>query len=100
MLPHGNDRRLSLWRWFVFAGAAGLAVAIILADLLSHDFASPRTLELLWPSSIVGALGKSTVPAQLLAVLVMYGGQFLLYGLIGLVAAAIVDQVRRKQSHR
>ncbi len=91
MFPHRHQRVANLHRWFLISGGIGLAVAIILADLMSHDLASTSVLEVLWPSGIVGILDPSTVPVQLLTTAVMYGGQFVLYGLIGLLAAGTVN---------
>ncbi len=101
MFPQEHSRASELHRWFFFSGGVGLAIAIILADLLrhdlmAHDLGSTELLKVLWPSSLVSGAGGTTVPAQLLDGLLMYGGQFVLYGLCGLLLASLVSQLRRR----
>ena len=105
MLPSGDQRARQLHRWFLFSGGVGLAVAIILADLLSHDLmahdlGSAALLKLLWPASIINGAGGSNVAAELLDGLLMYGGQFLLYGCFGLLIASAVQQFGRRRTQR
>lgn len=90
---HPRDRQMS--RWFLISGGIGLAVAIILADLLSHDLmahdlGSTALLKVLWPASGMSGLWGPSVVAQLLDGLLMYGGQFVLYGIFGLLIAVLV----------
>ena len=105
MFPQEPSRESQRYRWFFFAGGIGLAIAIILADLLSHDLmahdlGSGELLKVLWPSSVVSGAHAATVPAQLLDGLLMYGGQFVLYGLVGLLLASLVRQRRRHRTTR
>jgi hypothetical protein len=76
-------------RWFLIAGGIGVAVAVALTVWSSHGVVKPMVLLTLWPTSIVGMANdgpfKLTV-AELLILAVMYGGNFLLYGLLGALA--------------
>lgn len=105
MLTKGDRRARQLFRWFLFSGSIGLAIAIILADLLSHDLmahdlGSTALLKLLWPASGMSAAAGSNVPAQILDSLLMYGGQFLLYGCVGLMIAASVHGLQGRGMQR
>ena len=98
---HSRDRQLP--RWFLFSGGIGLAIAIILADLLSHDLmahdlGSGALLEVLWPASAMNRIGGPRVAAQILDALLMYGGQFLLYGSFGLLIGFTVRQIRGRRT--
>lgn len=76
-------------RWFLVAGGIGVAVAIVLTIWSSHGVVRPAVLLTLWPTSIVGMANtepfKLTM-AELLILTVMYGGNFLLYGVVGAIA--------------
>ena len=100
------DRRASrLPRWFLFSGSIGLGIAIILADLLSHDLmahdlGSTALLKLLWPASVMSGAAGSNVAAQMLDGLLMYGGQFVLYGCFGLLIAVLVRGLSGRHPQR
>ncbi|MGI4829669.1 MAG: hypothetical protein ACRYFU_15955 [Janthinobacterium lividum] len=97
MPGQSNRSTVHFERWFLAFGGVGLAIAIILADLLSHDLGSMEILGLLWPSGIIGIIDPSTSSAQMVTAFIMYGGQFVLYGLIGLFSAIAVSQIRTRR---
>jgi len=80
-------------RWFLVAGAVGLTIAVALAIWNVHGVVTPTVLLVLWPTSIVGM--ANTVPFkptifELLIIGFMYGGNFVLYGLLGSAAKYLI----------
>jgi hypothetical protein len=76
-------------RWFLVAGSIGIAVAVVLTIWSSHGVVKPMVLLTLWPTSIVGMANTGPFQltvSQLLILAVMYGGNFLLYGIVGAAA--------------
>ena len=105
MLTEAGSRTRHMPRWFLYSGGIGLAIAIILADLLSHDLmahdlGSTALLKLLWPASVINGAGGTSVAAQLLDGLFMYGGQFLLYGCLGLLIASLAGRKQQTGSRK
>ena len=95
-------------RWFLVAGAVGLTVAVVLAIWNVHGVVSPTVLLALWPASIFGMVNtgpfKPTI-SELLIIGIMYGGNFLLYGLLGsaanyLIAGRFKSAIRRLDVRR
>jgi hypothetical protein len=76
-------------RWFLIAGGIGLAVAVVLAVVRPTN---PAITLLLWPTSIVGIADPRGFADKLLFGLVMFGGNFLLYGVFGAVAGLAADR--------
>jgi len=72
-------------RWFLIAGCVGVMVAAGLTVARNH--VSSNLVLMLWPSSLLGML--NTEPSEkmtvdlFLVLLLMYGGNFLLYGAVG-----------------
>jgi hypothetical protein len=83
-------KRRSL-RWFLLAGFIGLGVAIIIAGTRP---ASPIAL-LFWPTAILGLADPTGLLDKTVFGLVMFGGNFLLYGAIGAIAGAAADRLHR-----
>jgi hypothetical protein len=86
MLP----KRRSL-RWFLFAGFIGLAVAVAIAGARP---ASPVVL-LFWPMAILGLADPTGPLDKTVFAIVMFGGNFLLYGAIGAIAGVAADRLHR-----
>ena len=82
-------------RRFLMAGAIGVSIAVVLTIWSSHGNVKPIVLLALWPTSIVGMANTGpfllTVPG-LLILAVMYGGNFLLYGILGAIARDLKRQ--------
>jgi len=78
--------------WFFRSGCIGLGIAIVIAIVKP---ASPGMTLLLWPSSIVGLADPTGLLSKLVFGLVMFGGNFLLYGVFGAIAGAALDHYRR-----
>jgi hypothetical protein len=85
-------------RWFTIAGAIGVAVEVVLTIWSSNGMVRPAVLLTLWPTSIVGMANtgpfKLTIP-KLLILAVMYGGNFLLYGIVGAAARYLTTRSAR-----
>jgi hypothetical protein len=69
--------------WFLVSGCIGIIVALVLALVASNRSLSPGLLLTLWPASIVGLSDPSTLTAKILIGVYVFGGNFLLYGVIG-----------------
>jgi hypothetical protein len=77
------------FRWFLVGGMVGLALAITLAVLSRNAFPTALTIKL-WPTSIV----LMTDSPAIFALLIGYGGNFVLYGLIALLISLTVGFVK------
>jgi hypothetical protein len=76
-------RLRGLKAWFLVSGCIGIVVALVLALLASTRSLNPGLLLTLWPASIVGLSDPSTLTAKILIGVYEFGGNFLLYGVIG-----------------
>jgi hypothetical protein len=79
-------------RWFLHAGCMGLVAALIIAIVRPTN---PAITLILWPTSIVGLADPTGLLDKLVSGLVMFGGNFLLYGVFGAVAGAATDRHRQ-----
>jgi hypothetical protein len=82
----------------LLCGSVGLAVAIVL-NIISSSELSTSTLFILWPSSIFGFgfNGPSLSLLGLIIAAIEYGGNFVLYGLVGFLLSASYVWLRRKR---
>jgi len=76
-------RLQGLKAWFLVSGCIGIIVALVLALVASNRSLSPGLLLTLWPASIVGLSDPSTLTAKILIGVYEFGGNFLLYGIVG-----------------
>ena len=76
-------------RWFVIAGCIGIAISTLISIFRPDN---PALVLCLWPSSIVGLADPSGLRNQIIFGVFMFGGQFLLYGVLGLVAGFAADR--------
>jgi hypothetical protein len=77
------------FRWFLFGGVVGLALAIMLTVLMRGAFPTELTVKL-WPTSIV----LMTDSPAILGLLLGYGGNFVLYGLVALLFSLAIGFVK------
>jgi hypothetical protein len=82
-----------LWHWFLVSGCVGVLVALALLAMAARHFISPTVLLILWPASIAGMADPSSISDKVIVAVFEFGGNFLLYGLIG---ALIGTGLRRK----
>lgn len=60
----------------------GVLIALSLAGVASRHDISPKLL-LLWPLSILGLAEPSTLSGSVILTMVEFGGNFVLYGIVG-----------------
>jgi hypothetical protein len=65
-----------------------------------HDHVSTTVALALWPSSIAGIGDPRTVADKVLTATFTFGGEFLLYGLVGLLLGNGINAVRTFISRR
>ena len=76
-------------RWFLWGGSVGLVVALgcaFVAPYIQND----GVLLVLWPMSFLGMAEPSTLEGKSILVVLMYGGNFLLYGFLGILVSKII----------
>jgi hypothetical protein len=83
-----------LFRWFVIPGCGGVAIAVVLTILMSQDRVSSSMVLSLWPTSIAALIDPKTIWSQVITGIFTFGGNFLIYGLIGLGVGYSVYKVR------
>ena len=84
-----------LLRWFLVFGAIGLAIAIVLTFLMQSDRFPTQIALTLWPTSMVGLIDPRTFWSQLTVGMITFGGQFLLYGFVGLSIGFAILSIRK-----
>ena len=78
-----KNRTKRLRRWFLVSGCVGVFVALVLMAMGASHVVSPTVLLVLWPSSIAGIADPSTLSDKIMVGLFEFGGNFILYGVIG-----------------
>jgi hypothetical protein len=66
-------------------GCLGVLVALILMAMAANHVVRPGVLLVLWPSSIAGIADPSTPLDKIIIATLEIGGNFLLYGIIGML---------------
>lgn len=82
-------RLRGLKAWFLISGCIGIIVALVLAFVASGRSLNPMLILTLWPSSIAGIADPTTFSDKLLIGTYEFGGQFLLYGVVGIVLGLV-----------
>jgi hypothetical protein len=80
-------------RWFLISGSLGIVVALVLMRVSSNHVLSLGLLLTLWPSSIVGLADPTTLSDKIRIAVGELGGNFLWYGVVGLVIGFAVRLV-------
>jgi hypothetical protein len=83
-------------RWFLISGIVGVLVALVLLGLETLNIIVPGVFLVLWPSSIVGIADPANAWDKFLFATVEFGGNFLLYGMIGSLLALCFHSVAAK----
>ena len=78
-----KNRTTGLGRWFLVSGCLGVLVALTLVVPGTSHIVHPTVLMVLWPPSIAGMADPSTLSDKILVALFEFGGNFILYGVIG-----------------
>jgi hypothetical protein len=74
-------------RWFLISGIVGVLVAFVLLGLEALNVIVPGAFLVLWPSSIIGMADPANAWDKFLIAAVEFGGNFVLYGIIGSLLA-------------
>ena len=83
-------------RWFLIFGCIGILVAVILGTSSAIDnFISPAVRLVLWPSAFAGMANPSDFPEKFMVVAILYGGNFVLYGVVGIALRLFVGRVKK-----
>jgi hypothetical protein len=84
--------------WFLVSGSIGIMIALLLAAIASNRSLNPALILTLWPSSIVGLADPTTLSAKIIIGVYEFGGNFLLYGVIG-TAAGLAFRLGNSSRH-
>jgi hypothetical protein len=85
----------TLTRWFLVFGVVGLVVALIMLYALSHEVVEANLALIFWPASMVLLSESDTLWVKILTTALAFGGNFLLYGFVGLIVGAIANRFKR-----
>jgi hypothetical protein len=84
----------------LFAGLVGFVIAIIIATIIRFTGRASPIILWFWPTAIVGLADPTSGLDKMLTAVVMFGGNFLLYGAVGAVAGVAADRLHRKSDLR
>jgi hypothetical protein len=85
---------MRLLGWFLISGSIGICVAIVLATTAAIHSINPAILFALWPSSIVGIVDPTDLADKIMVGTFEFGGNFLLYGFIGIAIGGLFFRPR------
>jgi hypothetical protein len=77
--------------WFLCSGCVGVLVALVLAAIGTKRIVSPTVLLVLWPPSLAGIADPSTTSDRIIIGLFEFGGNFVLYGLVGMLIGLVFN---------
>ena len=87
--------------WFLSGGVVGLAIALFFTTQFGQTVFPERVLLTLWPLGILlMAVDRATVFTIVLAIAIVYGSNFVLYGLGFLLVSLAVSFVRSFRTSR
>jgi predicted cobalt transporter CbtA len=87
---------MRLLRWFLIFGCIGILVAVILGTSSAIDnFISPAVRLVLWPSAFAGMANPSDLPEKFMVVAIVYGGNFVVYGVVGTAIGLFLGRVKK-----
>ena len=98
--PVDPRREVHLRRWFFGAGGIGLLIAILLAIAMSYDRAPEGLVLALWPTALLQLIDPRTIGSQIVTAVFVYGGNFLIYGLLGIGVGFLLGRLRLLFKHR
>jgi hypothetical protein len=77
--------------WFVISGVVGILIAVALDALAKYRDVNPYVLLLLWPPLSVGLVDPASPSDKIIVSVVEFGGNFIIYGVIGLFLGMVVE---------
>lgn len=86
-------KRSKVLRWFLVAGGAGVLVAAAITVVRPS---SPMLIIVLWPASIAGIADPSGWFNRAVFAMLMFGGNFLFYGMFGAIVGFAADRLRNR----
>lgn len=93
-------RDAPLSRWFLAGGVFGVLLALLLAVGLRYDAVPTGVVLTLWPTSMVQLIDPKTIGSKIAVGLIAYGSNFLIYGVIGVVAGFSVNRLLELRKRR
>jgi hypothetical protein len=87
-------------RWFVISGGVGILVPVVLYTfgivfaVRAHRLLNPHVLFTLAPGMILGLAEPTSMGSTLLLLGIVFGTNFLLYGLLGLLLCWVWSRFR------
>ena len=88
-------RKKPLSRWFVSFGVLGILIAFFVFYALSHELVIADYAIVFWPTSMVLLSGDDTFWSKTITIALAFIGNFLLYGLAGVIIGFMVKHVGR-----
>ena len=93
---HNGTTTKRVLRWLLISGIVGVLVAFALLGLEALNVIVPGVFLVLWPSSIVGMADPANAWDKFLIATVEFGGNIVLYGIIGSLLALCFHGVAAK----
>lgn len=88
-------KSVSYRRWFLVTGVIGLLVIPITFFLaITYNLVPESLMFILWPSAFLLLVEPYTVGGKIVKILLMFGGIFLIYGMIGCCLGYLVSRLR------
>jgi hypothetical protein len=87
-------RKSKSLRWFILSGAVGLMISALILVAGNFGHFIPGAV-LLWPTGIYGLGFNNDLSGALHAIPVVFGGQFLLYGLLGIMTRWVIYAISK-----
>jgi hypothetical protein len=75
---------LKLGKWFLWSGIIGVIVAVTIAVTPLLNAIPDECLLALWPTAMAQLADPHSIPGFLILIVVVYGGNFVYFGVIGL----------------
>jgi hypothetical protein len=82
-------------RWFLVFGVVGIVAAFVMLYALSHDLVVGDLAIIFWPTSMILIAGGDSLGIKAVTTFFAFAGNFLLYGLVGLIIGSIVGLFQR-----
>ena len=81
--------------WFLIGGATGLLIAIFFSRHFGQTVLPERIFLTLWPLGIgLMAVDHATISTAALAIVIVYGSNFVLYGLASMLISLSISFIR------
>jgi len=104
-LPRRRSRRRRVrerpwFKWFVAGGILGILVAFFVFYALSHELVIAEYAIIFWPTSMIMLSANDGFWNETLTIAFAFIGNFLIYGLLGVLIGMVVKHSRRLSAPR